>query len=88
MNREADRGDGRRRRSIRRRCSFLLWESFQDGVHLLRDGRQRKLKLVLQGDKEREKETRKEVKSTEKHEGGRISHELDFMLPRSPLARR
>lgn len=41
----------RRRRSIRRRCSFLLWKSFQNGVHLLRNGRQRKLKLVLRGDK-------------------------------------
>lgn len=44
-------GRRRRRRSIRRRCSFLLWKSFQNGVHLLRNGRQRKLKLVLRGDK-------------------------------------
>lgn len=46
-------GEGSRRRSVR--CSFLLWKSFQNGVHLLRNGRQRKLKLVLQGDKEGEK---------------------------------
>lgn len=52
---EANRGDGKKKRRRRRsvRCSFLLWKSFQNGVHLLRNGSQRKLKLVLQGDKER-----------------------------------
>lgn len=36
------------------RRSFLLGESLQDGVHLLRNGRQRKLKLVLQREERRE----------------------------------
>ena len=34
--------------------SFLLRQSFQDGVHLLRNGRQRKLKLLLQRHERRE----------------------------------
>lgn len=41
----------RRRRSIGR--SFLLRKSFQNGIHLLGNSSQRKLKLVLQGDTER-----------------------------------
>lgn len=52
-------GEGSRRRSIR--CSFLLWKSLQNGVHLLRNGRQRKLKLVLQGRQRREGKERKRM---------------------------
>lgn len=43
------------RKSVRRRCSFLLRKSFQYGVHLFCNGRQRKLKLILQGDKKENK---------------------------------
>ena len=45
-------------------CSFLLWKSFQNGVHLLRNGRQRKLKLILQEQKEREKKEENENAET------------------------
>lgn len=52
-----------RRRSVRRRTSsVLLRKSLQDGVHLLRNGRQRKLKLILQAEKQRDE--RKEVRET------------------------
>lgn len=35
---------------------FLLWKSFQDGIHLLSNGCQCELKLILQTDK-KEKES-------------------------------
>lgn len=72
-DRDRDRppvGIGGRRREeekwrtfVRRRRSFvssLLWKSFQDGVHLLRNGSQRKLKLILEPDKDRRDKRREE----------------------------
>lgn len=47
------RGGDTEREEVHRR-SFLLRKSFQDGVHLLRNGRQSKLKLLLQRDERRE----------------------------------
>lgn len=72
--------DGRWEKEETIRCSFLLWKSFQNGVHLLRNGRQRELKLVLQGDKEREEVLRntRTNKPLEKHK-------FDFSAAKEPF---